>query len=91
MVIMDRNASEPTLETIDKRLDKISTLMSGFADDVNKRLKDVGSRFDQIDIRFDKIEARLDAYDKQFKFPTQTYKWLFESVNGNINWSDRYV
>ena len=58
---------EPTLKSIDRKIDDLASTMASYSISVEKRFDKIDQRFESIDQRFESIDQRFDKVDNEFK------------------------
>ena len=76
---------EPTLKSIDRKIDDLANTMASYSVSVEKRFDKIDQRFESIDQRFDKVDNEFKLVRAELSFGIRELKEEIERLDQRIN------
>jgi len=76
---------EPTLKSIDRKIDDLASTMASYSISVEKRFDKIDQRFESIDQRFDKVDNEFKLVRAELSFGIRELKEEIERLDQRIN------
>jgi uncharacterized protein YoxC len=76
---------EPTLKSIDRKIDDLASTMASYSISVEKRLDKIDQRFESIDQRFDKVDNEFKLVRAELSFGIRELKEEIERLDQRID------